>query len=234
MRNIFFTLALICAVITGLAQSRQHYVVEIGDFTKLVVNHAVNVDYRSVPDSAGLAVFDAPASLVNFIQFKNNGKDKVEVVIESDNNNNVPTGLPTVTVYSRFLTHVEISADSTVRVLSVNAGPKFKAVLVGNGRLAVKDIVTEELTAKIVTGRGQIAIEGKTNKASLSVTGVGTIQADQLEAATVSASVNGPCTIGCLATQKLTVKGLGPGTVYYGGEPAEVKNHSIAGKAKPL
>ena len=76
MRYILTSIIItIISLATG-AQTRQHHVVEIGDFTQLVVNHPVNVDYRSVPDSAGLAVFDANASLVNYIQFKNNGKGK--------------------------------------------------------------------------------------------------------------------------------------------------------------
>lgn len=234
MRFIFTSIIItVFSLVTG-AQTRQHHVVEIGDFTQLVVNHAVNVDYRSVPDSAGLAVFETNATLVNYIQFKNNGKGRVTIEIETDENNKLPQGLPTIKIYSRFLTNIENVGDSTVRAFSVNAGPKFKAVLVGNGRLSLKDINTDDLTAKIVTGRGQLAIEGVTNKATLTVTGVGAIQADDLEANEVSATVNGPCTIGCHPKDKLTVKGTGPGTVYYVGQPAVIKNHSLAGKVKPL
>ena len=232
LRFLFFIISII--TFTGNAQTFQHHVVEVGDFTQLVVNNGVNVDYCSVADSAGLAVFDAPPSITNYIQFKNNGKGKLEIEIELNEDNQYPRNLPTVKVYSRFLTNIENSADSTVRAMNVNAGPKFKAVLIGNGRLSLKDIYTEELTAKIMTGRGQLAVSGKSQKANLSITGVGAIQADELVAAVVSANVTGPCTIGCNATEGLTVKGTGPGTVYYVGQPKVIKNRSISGKVKSL
>lgn len=234
MRLLFSFLAGLVAVFQCAAQNLQHHVVEIGDFTQLVVSNGINVDYSSVADSAGLAVFDAPVALTNYIQFKNNGKGKLEIEIELNEDNQYPRDLPTLKIYSRFLTSIENSADSTVRAISVNAGPKFKAVLIGNGRLSLKDLYTDDLTAKIMTGRGQLAISGKTQKAHLSITGVGAIQADGLDASEVTATVTGPCTIGCTATQSLTVKGMGPGTVYYAGQPEVIKNRSISGKIKPL
>lgn len=234
MRLLFSLLVSLITVFQGIAQNLQHHVVEVGDFTQLVVNNGINVDYCSVADSAGLAVFDAPAALTNYIQFKNNGRGKLEIDIELNEDNQYPRDLPTVKIYSRFLTNIENSADSTVRAMSVNAGPKFKAVLIGNGRLSLKDLYTDDLTAKIMTGRGQLAISGKTQKAHLSITGVGAIQADELDASEVTATVTGPCTIGCKATESLTVKGMGPGTVYYAGQPKIIKNRSISGKIKSL
>ncbi|MBD5180724.1 MAG: hypothetical protein HDT01_05430, partial [Bacteroidales bacterium] len=195
MRLLYTLLISLVAAVTGLAQNIQHHVVEVGDFTHLEVDHAINVDYCSVADSAGLAVFDAAPEITNYIQFKNNGKGKLEIEIELNEDNQYPKNLPTLKIYSRFLTHIENSADSTVRVMSVNAGPKFKAVLIGNGRLSLKDVFTDDLTAKIMTGRGQLAISGKTQKAHLSITGVGAIQADELVAEEVTATVTGPCTI---------------------------------------
>lgn len=220
------------SVLTVAAQAIQHHVVNVGDFTHLRVVNAVNVDYKSHPDSAGMAVFDAPVDLVNAILFINNNKGKLSIEVDIAGVADARR-LPTVTVYSRFLTNIENVADSTVRAFNVNAGPKFKARLEGNGRLSLRGIDSDEIGAKVFTGRGQLAIDGRCTKASLSCSGPCAIQADRLEARKVSATVNGPCTIGCNASEELTVKGMGPGTVYYVGSPL-VKNRSISAKIKSL
>ncbi len=216
---------------TMVGQTVQHHVVNVGDFTHLRVVNAVNVDYKSHPDSAGMAVFDAPTDLVNSIMFINNNKGKLSIEVDVVG---VDTRkLPTVTIYSRFLTSIENIADSTVRAFSVNAGPKFKARLEGNGRLSLRGVNADEITAKVFTGRGQLAIDGRCLKATLACAGPCAIQADQLTARKVTATLNGPCTIGCNVSDELTVKGVGPGTVYYAGKPV-VKNRSIGGKIKPI
>lgn len=229
--RVILCLSLIFSALTMVGQALQHHVVNVGDFTHLRVVNAVNVDYKSHPDSAGMAVFDAPADLVNSIMFINNNKGKLS--IEVDVVGAQSHKLPTVTVYSRFLTNIENVADSTVRAFDVNAGPKFKARLEGNGRLSLRGVNADEVAAKIFTGRGQLAIDGSCVKANLSCAGPCAIQADQLFAKKVTATVNGPCTIGCNASEELTVKGVGPGTVYYVGAPL-VKNRSIGAKVKEL
>lgn len=215
--------------ITMSAQTvTQRHSVEVGNFTEVNVKHSINVDYRSCPDSAGLAVFEAPASMANVVMFKNNGKGKLTIEIDVDPEQTNP--LPTVHIYSHFLTKIENSGDSTVRAFDVNAGPKFSATMVGNGRLSIRDIKTDELSGKQLTGRGQLAISGECRKASLNCTGVGAIQADNLKAREVSATVVGPVSLGCYAWETLVVKGTGPGTVYYSGNPAKLRNRSLGPK----
>lgn len=232
MKHIISTILIMLTAINGaLAQEIQRHAVNVGDFTSLRVAKAINVDYKSNPDSAGTAVFQAPVDLVNAIMFTNNGKGRLSIEIDMTETNT--RQLPTVTVYSRFLTSIENLADSTVRAFNVNAGPKFKARLEGNGRLSLRGIDTDEVTAKVFTGRGQIAIDGRCAKASLSCTGPGSIQADQLTADNVNATLTGTGSIGCNPTTELTVKGTGPGTVYHTGEP-EIKNRSIGCKIKKI
>lgn len=232
MKHIYTVILIILTAVNAVnAQQVQRHVVNVGDFTSLRVVNAINVDYKSHPDSAGKAVFHAPVDLVNAIMFINNGKGKLS--IELDIAGAETRKLPTVTVYSRFLTSIENIADSTVRAFNVNAGPKFKARLEGNGRLSLRNIDTDEVSAKVFTGRGQLAIDGRCSKASLSCTGPCAIQADQLIADKVDATITGTGSIGCSPSTELTVKGTGPGTVYYGGSPT-VKNRSIKGKIKKI
>ncbi|MDE6403204.1 MAG: DUF2807 domain-containing protein [Muribaculaceae bacterium] len=229
-----FTIILMMAVmaVTAAAQDIQHHVVNVGDFTHLVVDHSINVEYKSSADSAGLAVFDARPEMVNTVMFSNNGKGKLTV--KTDTEDVIGWALPTVKVYSRHLFTVENKGDSTVLVLKASTSNKFKASLEGNGRLSVRDIETDEVQAKIFTGRGQVAVAGKCAKANLSCTGVGTIQADNLIAVDVVATLNGPCNIGCHVDGELTVKGVGNGTLYYSGEPKLIKNRALGCNLQPI
>lgn len=216
-------LILLAAVaMAASAAPKQRHTIKVGHFTELNVRHSVNVDYRSNPDSAGLAVFEAAPEAVNTVMFKNNGKGRLQIEVDAEPEET----LPTVTVYSSYLTKIENSGDSTVRAFKVNAGPKFMATLMGNGRLSIRDIETDEVTAKQLTGRGQLALTGRCRKASLNCTGVGAIQADNLRAQEVSVSIVGPVSVGCCATELLSVKGMGPGKVYYAGNPRTIKNRS--------
>ncbi|MDE5634963.1 MAG: hypothetical protein K2I52_01485, partial [Muribaculaceae bacterium] len=68
MKHTITTILIILAAINGaMAQETQRHVVNVGDFTSLRVAKAINVDYKSNPDSAGMAVFQAPVDLVNAI-----------------------------------------------------------------------------------------------------------------------------------------------------------------------
>ena len=221
-------LTILVSLIVGVgalaAQTLQRHTVSVGHFTELNVRHSINVDYRSNPDSAGLAVFIARPEMANAISFKNNGKGKLAIETQLDPSQTA--GIPTITIYSRYLTKIENSGDSTVRAFKVNAGPKFTATQMGNGRLSIRDIQADEVSAKQLTGRGQLALSGECRRASLSCAGVGAIQADNLHAQDVTITIGGPVTVGCYATGVLAVKGLGPAKIYYGGHPTAIRNRA--------
>ena len=71
------------------------------------------------------------------------------------------SNLPTVHVYSTYLTKVENSGDSLVKVVNIAQGPKFSAKLIGNGRLVVNDVAVTEMNAAISTGNGTLVVNGK-------------------------------------------------------------------------
>lgn len=225
MRHFLTLLNILAAVTVAAAQTLQRHTINVGHFTELNVKHSINVDYRANADSAGLAVFVAPPEMVNAIAFKNNGKGKLAIETQIDPSQ-AGRSIPTITVYSRYLTKIENSGDSTVRAFSVNAGPKFSATLMGNGRLSIRDIQADEISAKQLTGRGQLALSGECRKASLSCAGVGAIQADNLKATDVSITIGGPVTVGCYVTGVLSIKGLGPAKIYYGGNPTSIRDRS--------
>jgi hypothetical protein len=231
IRLITASLLSIIAATVATAAETSRYELDVKDFTELKVIEGLNVDYKFVPDSAGKAVFTTTPDLASVVMISNNN-GKLELQISTDGIDYA--GLPTITVYSNFLTRVENSGDSTVRVLSVAATPTFKAKVIGNGKIVVRDITANQLDATLETGNGQLVLYGSCQSAKYSLTGSGSIQADDLKAATVKCRTTGTGTIGCRATEQLTVVGMGSGKVYYAGNPQKITRRSVGIKLVPL
>lgn len=226
---LFSTLLITC--ISVWAEAPIRYELDVKQFNELKVVEGINVNYVCNADSAGKAVFTTTADLASVLMFSNNdGKLEMQIATDGINYRN----LPTVTVYSNFLTRVENSGDSTVKVLNVAPCPRFKARLIGNGRLVVRDIKATTIEADIRTGNGTLIIGGKCDTAKFNTTGSGVIQADEVEAGDVKCTLAGTGSIGCWPSGKLTIIGAASGKVYYRGKPTEIKNLSIGVKAESI
>lgn len=233
LRVICAAVVVICAITAHAESVPSRYSLDVRDFTELKVTNGINVDYVCMPDSAGVATFECTNDLASLIIFKNN--DRGTLSIELDTNGFKYNNLPTVRVYSSFLTKIENGGDSLVRVISVAPCPQFTARVVGNGRLSVRDIRATTINAKISTGRGSLVINGTCDQANLSNTGTGNIQADGLKARSVKASILGTGPIGCTATEQLGIQGMGSGKVYYRQEYAPaIRNRAIGVKVQPI
>ncbi len=229
-------LSIIGIAIIGLSLSGteiNRYELDVQDFSELKVIEGINVDYKCVPDSAGKAVFSTTPDLASVLMFSNK-KGRLDMQISTDGI--TYQNLPTVTVYSNFLTSVSNSGDSTVRVLSVAPGPSFKANLMGNGRLVIRDINATKVDASLQTGNGQLVVYGKCSTAKLSLVGTGSIQADELQSPEVKARIVGTGNIGCAPSESLIILGgsTGPGKIYYTGQPEVVTKPFARTKALPL
>lgn len=212
----------------------KRYQAKVGDFTSLDVENSFNVDYKCSHDSAGLAVYYTTPALADKIIFENNNKGKLSIEKPFRPEGQLDEGLPVITVYSRFLKEVRNGGDSTVRVLTVRPTMEVKATVIGNGRLVVRNLECEKVDASIKTGNGTLVISGKCESATLSNTGTGTIQADNLEARKVSAQFFGTGTTGCWPLELLKVKGVMSGKLYYRGKPEKIKNYSMGVKIYTL
>ncbi|MDE6360492.1 MAG: DUF2807 domain-containing protein [Muribaculaceae bacterium] len=218
------------AVASLAAQEVHRYELKVGDFNRLVVDDGINVEYRCSEDSAGLAVYETTRAVADQLIFDFSKKGRLMVQKQFHGEGELTEGLPVVKVYSKFLSQVQNNGDSTVIVASVAACPEFKATVIGNGRLVIKDIHATKFEGAIKTGNGQLVVSGKCDQASFSNTGVGSVQADNLEAADVSCRFFGTGTTGVWATESLTIKGMFPGKLYYKGNPAKVRNYSMGVK----
>lgn len=196
------------------------YELEVGAFDRLTLYDNAAVVYRSVPDSTGFIAYEGVEDFADAFLFENaDGNLKIQVSTEDVGK----PGLPVIRVYSDFLTSVENSSDSVVRIEASTPVPKFSAKLIGNGTILANGINATDVRATIVTGNGTISIEGVTRNAQLKMIGTGIIQADRLKADNVKCSVVGNGQIGCWAIEKLDVRGLGSSKIYYKGKPSVKK-----------
>ncbi len=225
MKHIFITLLTLAAPIIGMGQSTQRYELKVNDFKELRVDNDIAVDYYCNPDSAGYAVFTATDAQAGWVLFDNNGRGKLSVQTDTD----YPAGekMPRIRVYSSSLEKVVNSGDSLVKVYNLPAADKFKAVLIGNGRLSVPGVEASTIEASIHSGNGQLTIEGRCTEAKLHLVGTGTILADRLEAVKVKATVVGTGHIGCSPSEAITVMGAGSGSVLYKQAPPTIKSRGV-------
>lgn len=218
MKYVFIIAALLYAAMTVTAESVQHkdYAINVGQFDKLKIDDNVDVVYRNLPDSTGYVAYRGEEEFADaFILTPNNGSLRIQVNTEDVNR----PGLPTLYVYSDFLTSVTTCSIRHVAIESVAPSPEFKITLIGNGSISADNVKANKVLAKIATGNGNITISGKTPEATFSMVGTGTIQADRLEANIVNCKIIGAGTIGCSPIDKLNVRGIGSTKIYYTGDP---------------
>lgn len=228
MRYITIVAMLIAGVCAAVAESPAHYRLEVQDFKELKVTDDINVDYYCSPDSAGWVEFECDPDMASSLILTNN-KDCLHIQVATEMLNR--SDLPTMRVYSSSLTKVENSGDSTVRVLSNIPVVSFKARIVGNGTLIVRNIETASVDAGISTGKGHLVIGGgKAAKAKLSNVGTGPIEAGGLAVSRLKVWAFGTGPVDCWAVETLSIYGAGSNTVYYRGQPEKITNRSIGVK----
>ena len=206
---------IIAAAISASAQS-DIYKINVGQFDRITVDDDVNVVFKCNPDSTGYAVFEGREEFADAFIFTNNKGDlRVQVSTEDVGH----PELPTIHLYSDYLTGVTNSSDFSVRIDSNASVPKFSIKLIGNGEIVCDGIRATEVGVNFITGKGKVVIEGRATKAVYKMVGAGLIQADMLSAELVECVGVGAGTIGCWATEKLNIRGLGSTKVYYKGHP---------------
>ena len=225
MRYITSIITLMLLPLCALAAERVTvYSNYCGPFDKLEVTDNVNVVYECNPDSAGYVRYTGARRFADaFILTNSKGKLKVQVNTEDVND----PDLPTLHLYSNFLTSVSNSSERKLEVRSLAPCPQLTVKQIGNGTIAVDGIDSDRVKGIIATGNGQIVLSGVAREAKFVMVGTGTIQADLLRADVVECRVAGTGTIGCWPLESLNVKGLGSTKVYYKGDPVVKKGPGV-------
>lgn len=216
------------------AEDVHNYELKVGDFDRLVVDDGINVEYYSTEDSVGIARYEATKAVADHLIFDSSKEGRLLIQKAFHGENEMVDSLPTVKVYSRFLTRVQNNGDSTVTVMRIASIPEFKATVIGNGTIIVRDIHCSAFYGSIKTGNGQLVVTGVCNKGSFNNTGIGNIQADGLKCNEASCRFFGTGTTGVYVLDTLIVKGMFPGKLYYKGDPAKIKNYSMGVKLYPI
>ena len=222
MKKTLISMILLVATALAVGAQDTRYEVKVGDFTRLVLLDDINVNYRCNPDSAGLVVFNCSKEIADHLIFSLS--DKKRLSIQVDDIYERKGYLPTLTMYSSSLEEVENSGDSIMRISGLPAMPQFKVVLIDNGKIIVRGIRTSQLELHILSGKGKIIADGQCDHLSVRLVGTGEIQADKVEAGSVTCRIMGTGTIGCdvHGGGELKVSGSGTGKVYYKGNPSKV------------
>ena len=104
----------------------------------------------------------------------------------------------------------------------------FKVRNINNGKVIARGVRASQLELQILSGKGKIIADGSCDDLTLRLIGTGEIQADQVEATSVSCRIMGTGSMGCnVIGGELKVSGSGTGKVYYKGNPSKVTVHKL-------
>ncbi len=217
MRRLFGILLTMMVVMTAGTISAKEFKLPVGQFSKLSVDDNVNVVYVGGDGSPSRVAYSGSAHYAKAFIITQKG-NKLRIQVETPFVGD--PDLPTLYVYSDFLDHASLSAESTLTLKSVAPGSKLDISLMGNGTIVADGLRATKISAALKTGNGTISLGGQCQTADLLMCGNGTIQADRLQAENVCCKlVMGSGTIGCWAVNDLSIKGIGNTKIYYKGQP---------------
>ena len=213
--RIFGCLLLFC--FSALSLNAEKFTFTIGQFEKIRVTTNINVIYHCQSDTTGMAWYEAEAGMNDIfnLDIKKDGTLKVQLTDAYWGKQD----LPTLHLYSDFLSSVENSSDLTIVIDNLIPCAAFSANQIGNGSIIVEGLKCNNVSAAVTTGNGSVNLSGKCVNASFRMVGAGLISADRLQAENVKCSILGTGSIGCWAVDNLSVKGLGTTKIYYKGNP---------------
>lgn len=217
MRNKYFIGLIVFVGMFAVTARGEKYTLETGAFEKIKVTTNINVVYRCNPDSTGMAWYDGRPGMddIFYLDIKKDGTLKIQL---TDAYWGKPD-LPTLHVYSDYLSSVENSSDLNLTVENLVPGASFSANQIGNGSIIVEGIKFNNVSAAVTTGNGSVTLSGSCVNANFRMVGAGLISADRLQALNVKCTILGTGSIGCWPIDNLTVKGLGSTKIYYKGKP---------------
>lgn len=223
---------MLCAALTltAAAQESRQYQIKVGDFTELYVMDNINVNYTNQPDGVCTVTFDATDPTASLVSVESK-KEKLTLRLTDDGLKT--TSVPTLNVCSTMLFKAQNNGDSTVTVTNTPHIPKFTGRLEGNGSLIVNDIDATEVNMKKFTGKGEIVVTGKCQTASLGNTGTGTVNCAGLKAEDSKCNILGTGAIYTCVSGTLSVTGVS-GTIYYTGNPADIKSRALGVKLRAI
>ena len=206
------------------AANAETYKIPVGEFSEMVLNDKLNVVYSTNPDSVGLVAFDTKPEYVSHIMTEcNKGKLKIQISPEAQDIKD----LPTIYVYSTFLSKVENWRDGIVTIKEIKPASKITLSTQGNGTITANGLDATSVSLKVQSGKGFIKVSGKCRSLELINIGTGLIDAYEVAAQEVECRLTGTGSAYCSPLKKLKIRGIGTGKVYYRGEPEKIEKSGL-------
>ena len=218
----FSILILSCLLMASFGMAR-NMVYKVGAFDQITVDGNIRVVYRSVPDSAGKAIYRSGTDYSRAIEI--NCKGGKLSIKEKSGHDLGP--IPTIYVYSDFLTKITNKNNAFLRAELSTRTPTLSINLYGDGEVECSGLDLSKVSASLYAGSGRILLEGSSEEADFSILGSGEINTTGLEARTVKCNCIGKGEIKCAPIDLLDVKGVGKTKIYYIGNP-KVKKIGLA------
>lgn len=212
MKTRILSLLAFVAVAATVGARTNVYDLNVGDFSKLRVLDGLNVEYRANPDSAGYVRFSATPDMADAVICENKGGTlKLQVL---DAMEKMP-GIPTVYVYSNFLSEVKNDGEGSVNVAGLSPTANFSATQIGNGSVTVFGLRCMKVSAALTTGSGTVTLSGSSSEVEIKLLGTGKINTENLKADKVRLTSAGTGSMSCWAVYNLNVRCIGSTKIFY-------------------
>lgn len=125
-----------------------------------------------------------------------------------------------VTVPVEAIDNLSLSGSGDVRCKTLLKASEFSANVAGSGDLSIR-IEADEISASMA-GSGDMRISGSAGNFDVQISGSGDIEAYELEARSVDASISGSADLHVNASEFLKARVSGSGDIHYRGNPAKI------------
>ena len=168
-------------------------------FEEVNMNCFGSVELIQSDDKDGTIELTAPENYIEFYSFESKG-NKLDIGFKKRN----------------------INIDGTKNKIKVYTNDLIKIQNSGAASIRMDKLDTDKLTV-VNSGVGEIRVAGITDDADLINSGVGSIEAKDLKALNVKATVSGVGSISCYASEKLDGNVSGVGSLKYAGHPKHLE-----------
>lgn len=215
---------LVALLVASVSASAEQFKIPVGEFSELVLNDKLDVVYSTNPDSVGLVAFETKPAYASYIMTEcNKGKLKIQISPDAQE----VEDLPTVYVYSTFLSKVENWRNGSVTVKEIKPASKITLSTQGNGRITAAGLDATSVSLKVQSGKGFIKVSGKCRSLEIVNVGTGTVDAYDVAAEEVECRLTGTGSAYCSPLSKLKIRGIGTGKVYYRGNPEKIEKSGL-------
>ncbi len=214
LRKLFFSIVMIASVSLGITGCWDNH----HNSTEPIYGSGNIVSVRrTVADCSGINIESVcDVYLVS-------GKEQ-SITIEADDNiidqviTRKENGLLKVGLDDGEYSNVKVKAYVTLKTIQ-------KLSITGAGNIYIQNAFNTDNLETIINGAGNINLKGESNYLNCVVNGAGNIVADQFIAKKVDAMVNGAGNCNVYAVNELNASIFGVGSIYYSGNPANVKTY---------